>query len=450
MPNSLLVLLFYSLSFLFFSITGLAQPKIDFDKDTENYPSSNTEHSFCYSDSSNNEIQGTNVDEKVRLASVSKLVTSLWAISVYGPMYRFQTIFYYDSTKKSLHIEGSRDPFMGRRRMQMIISELNNRGIFELDTITFSKNFTFYPDIEESWAHSTTIAAEGPISKNQITEDLMAFFNTNKWSTNAWKFYKGNSSDAAEWGVPMRSQISMSTKQVEFASTTPDLKNAIAYVSSSPPLYRYLKEMNKYSLNYPADEIFRGLGGKKHFVNFWQNYLKFDINKIQMTTGSGLPYFDGDTRLDNWITCRATLEVVGALEAAIQKRSADQGVSLKLSDVILVGGVDPGTLGATYRSENIRGSVLAKTGTLNTAVTLAGLLETKKGEVYFGIFFQPPSSAYINSLRRLRDKWVVNLIRGFGGSAPESYKPRSFFSMDKNALLTTPNNHNTTNRTVVP
>ena len=50
-------------------------------------------HSVCYmtTDSKEQIVKGINLNEKVRLASVSKLLTSYWVLSRLGPKYKFKT-----------------------------------------------------------------------------------------------------------------------------------------------------------------------------------------------------------------------------------------------------------------------------------------------------------------------------------------------------------------------
>ena len=53
-----------------------------------------TEQSYCYSDDLG-KTQGENLNLRVRLASVSKLMTSLWAIEKLSPQYKFETKLFY-------------------------------------------------------------------------------------------------------------------------------------------------------------------------------------------------------------------------------------------------------------------------------------------------------------------------------------------------------------------
>ncbi len=69
--------------------------------------------SYCYTNE-RGELEGKNVELRIRLASVSKLITSLWAVDQLGPDYRFETKLFIKNGH--LHIKGSYDPFFGNEK----------------------------------------------------------------------------------------------------------------------------------------------------------------------------------------------------------------------------------------------------------------------------------------------------------------------------------------------
>src|SRR5687768_10134846 len=69
-------------------------------------------------------IQGKNISKAMPIASVSKLVTSYWAIKTLGPDYRFITILHIKKVGEDLydiHLEGSRDPYFGKESLHYLI-----------------------------------------------------------------------------------------------------------------------------------------------------------------------------------------------------------------------------------------------------------------------------------------------------------------------------------------
>jgi D-alanyl-D-alanine carboxypeptidase len=71
------------------------------------------QQSYCYTDEKGS-LQGTNVDLQVRIASVSKLLISLWAIEKKGINYRYDTKLFVKGSH--LHFQGSFDPFMSNEK----------------------------------------------------------------------------------------------------------------------------------------------------------------------------------------------------------------------------------------------------------------------------------------------------------------------------------------------
>ena len=85
-----------------------------------------------------------------------------------------------------------------------------------------------------------------------------------------------------------------------------------------------------------------------------------------------------------------------------------------------VAGIDSGTLRARFGRDDVRGSVVAKTGTLvsldNGVSTLVGIAYTRaNGPVLFAVF---NSGGNVNSFRRLQDQFVVRMIAEEGGAVP--------------------------------
>ena len=100
----------------------------EFDSYSKGVPSGELENTFCYASGSTRlDIQGVNIDSPVRLASVSKVITSFWALSSLGPHYQFETHLSYSAKTRHLHISGSSDPFMGQQSLFFLASELDRR-----------------------------------------------------------------------------------------------------------------------------------------------------------------------------------------------------------------------------------------------------------------------------------------------------------------------------------
>jgi D-alanyl-D-alanine carboxypeptidase/D-alanyl-D-alanine-endopeptidase (penicillin-binding protein 4) len=100
--------------------------------------------------------------------------------------------------------------------------------------------------------------------------------------------------------------------------------------------------------------------------------------------------------------------------------------NLRPEDIMPVAGVDPGTLHRRFRTDQYRGTVVAKTGTLPATdggvSTLAGILYTRdSGTVLFAIF---NTRLNVNTARMLQDSLLKNVLTEFGSAPPISASSR--------------------------
>jgi len=79
-------------------------------------------------------IAAHNLHTKLVPASILKIATSLAALQVLGPQYRFETDFFIDA-KKNLYIKGFGDPFLISEEVAGIVRELKRRGCSRIHNI---------------------------------------------------------------------------------------------------------------------------------------------------------------------------------------------------------------------------------------------------------------------------------------------------------------------------
>lgn len=372
---------------------------------------------YCYSNEKG-EIEGMNLDARIRLASVSKLVTSLWSIEKLGIKKTFDTKLYIKNN--NLHIEGSFDPFFGNEKMFFLISELNRLGYTSFDKITFDKNLMVFPDAQYE-------ADEYPnMSRTWHVKLLNNYFNTDSWS-NDYKNEYQNFKYLAPNGKYLDA-VTFKTAAVEFSETNPLLNEEDVKVLtlSSPPLYRYLKEVNVKSNNYVAETLFKYNGNVKAFDQYL--FSKFNLTKdtMHLYTGSGLPYYDdNNVRLDNYSTCRSMVRVVKALKEEIEKQG------LEIEDVVAVPGNDKGTFRNRIFPSDYKNSFVAKTGTLMHTSTLAGMMNTQDGFSFFGIFNQ---STDIQGSKAVQNEMVKAIMTEMGGPKAFDYEVLPFHTYSNDNL----------------
>jgi D-alanyl-D-alanine carboxypeptidase/D-alanyl-D-alanine-endopeptidase (penicillin-binding protein 4) len=371
------------------------------------------EQSYCYTDE-NGKVQGKNVDMQVRLASVSKLLTSLWAVEKKGPNYRYDTkLFIKDN---NLHIQGSFDPFMSNEKMLFLVSQLNDLGYTHFDKITYDKTVQINPSAQ---VHTDIYPL---ITRDSNGKNIQQYFNTSSWS----KVFKAEYDRLASLAKKDRflKSVEMSVDTVEFSDTNPLKGSDVKMLTlTSPEMYKYLKETNVKSNNYSAHTIFRDLGGEAEFEKFLAEKFSLTTEQIKMYNGSGLPTTIEGKRYDNYASCAIIAELVSALKESAERQGRE------LEDIVAVPGNDQGTFANRLNSSDYKNTFVAKTGTLMHTSTLAGALSTQKGFSFFGIFNQTTD---IIGAKSVQNAMVKVLMTEMGGPKVFGYSVEGFHAYNNN------------------
>ena len=371
---------------------------------------------YCYTDGKGI-LRGKNLDARVNLASVTKLLTSYWAIEKRGVNYTHDTKLFIKG--KKLHIKGSYDPFMNNEKMMFLISQLNSLGYTHFDKITYDKKIQLNPTAEKFYSELTEVTRAGNAA------NLRMYFNTASWSA-SFKAEYDRLASMAKSGRFQKS-VKFSVDTVEFSNENPLGANAKVLTLTSPKLYQYLKEINVKSNNYAAHTIFQNLGGPVNFQNFLANRYSLTTDKIKIYGGSGLPTFDNaNKRYDNYATCNIVTDLINELKKSAEKQSK------KISDIVAVPGNDAGTFRNRLNSDDIKNTLLAKTGTLKHTSTLAGAMNTQKGFSFFGVFNQSEKNQSLNipNAKEVQNQMVKSIMDEMGGSKVFGYKVAGFHAYD--------------------
>ncbi|MBS1970018.1 MAG: D-alanyl-D-alanine carboxypeptidase [Bdellovibrionales bacterium] len=380
-------------------------------------------NSVCYmlDEGARSKIQGEHTNELFEIASVSKVVTSYWALHQLGPQFRFGTRIFITPVGRDVfdvHIQGARDPFWGRQLTHFLFSQLNRNGVREIRRLSFDENLGF------RWLVISDNVESEVLTPQEIADSIARHIRA------LASEYPRTRQEAANLGMSLPKTLSLKAQSVEFipANTFQPSSGTKSFVVKSAPLYRYLKEMNTVSNNHVADKLFEILGGVQNFRNFVQSNLNLNDRDLVFVNGSGnsIGGANGGVKDYNRATCEAILRVQYQMQSELHTK---HGMSLK--DVMSVSGADGGTL--SPRFDSIRNSMVAKTGTVDPAVTLAGVLSTNQGEVYFGVFMNTDSPADWNNARdQVRNK-VMDLIQQYGGRRTFDYATRSFLPFDSSS-----------------
>lgn len=375
-----------------------------------------SDQAYCYTNA-DGKVEGKNVDMRVRLASVSKLLTSLWAVDKLGVDYKYDMKLFIKGN--NLHIQGAYDPFLGNEKMFYLLSQLNELGYKKFDTITFDKNLVLFPDAQYLIDEYPTINA------NTNTRYLKNYFNTRNWSEDTKSEYS-NFYNLAKSGRFVKN-VEFEVANIKYSEVNPFADDADAKVLtlSSPALYKYLKEMNVKSNNYVAETIFRQLGGTASFEQFLADKFSLTSDKIHFYTGSGLPFYVDGSRKDNYASCSLMLDLITELKHAIENQNKE------MEDVIAVPGSDAGTFRNRIFPADYKNSFVAKTGTLMHTSTLAGAMNTKNGISFFGIFNQ---SSDISGSKIVQNNMVKSIMTEMGGPKAFNYEVEAFHTYGGDAL----------------
>lgn len=368
------------------------------------------DQSYCYTDETG-ALQGKNVNLRVRLASVTKLLTSLWAIEERGINYRYDTKLFIEGN--NLHIQGSYDPFMNNEKMLFLVSQLNSLGYTHFDKITYDKNIQINPTAEKFTDNMPLI------TRDSNGRNIKKYFNTSSWTTAYRDEYDRLASMArSDRFLPY---VDFSVDTVEYSGVNPLSKNARILTLTSPKLHQYLKETNVKSNNYTSHTIFQDLGGAVKFQKFLADRFNLTTNKIKIYTGSGLSVTESGQRKDNYATCAVIVDLIAELKASAERQFQD------ISDIVAVPGNDAGTFRNRLNSSEYKNTFVAKTGTLKHTSTLAGAMNTQMGYSFFGVFNQTTD---IVGAKKVQNEMVQSIMDEMGGPKSFYYEVAGFRAYD--------------------
>lgn len=367
------------------------------------------EQAYCYL--KDGVVQGYQVDKSQRIASVTKLLSTLLASETMNLNGHFFTKIYIG--KDSLHIEGGNDPYFEEDKLLLMFRALNSLGHRNFKKVTFNKAFRFYDIAMGSFEVITPEKTKLRLAA-YLSPAKNAFVRA-KWQT-VRKF-------AAEEGVDLEVTAPLVTSPVVAISEINPLinENPVIYKHTSKPFHRLLKTMNVQSKNYVAENVYNIASSYKSFGTL-MNEAGISDKTYKIYNGSGLPLINGQKRADNLATCSTVLKIVSLLSVSLKKHN------LKLSDVIAVnGGKDLGSFRDRFEGQpETHEAVLSKTGTLKHTSSLGGFL-MMDGEMPFAILNHTVNSS---GARKFQDRFVARMFHHLGVPRPVEYEKISIFPWD--------------------
>lgn len=408
-----------ALLFILLAISSLAWATPDLDAEFKRMLKTHgltpqSEQTYCYEQAQ--VVQGVSVSKPQRIASLTKILTSLMVSETMDLTHKFTTKFHLGND--GLHIEGGNDPYFEEEKILLLMKALHSQGYKKLKQITFDENFQFYDIALGSYLE---------ITQGLIRARIAFYFNPKnakaireKWQT-VLNFAK-------EEGVYLDPTLPLvSVEKVRFAKINPFLQeNPQVYTHSSKPLHSLMKSMNVMSKNLVAQNLYL-LALKVKSVSEFMSGWGFHPSIYKIYNGSGLPMVNGNSRLDNLLSCEGVLKVMKLFDLSVQKQN------FHLSDVMAVtGGKDLGSFRSRFGSyPQTHDAVIAKTGTLMHSSALGGFLFTDE-QIPFAVLNHTTNTA---NARSFQEAFVASMFDELGTPVPMIYEKLSIFPWDDSEFL---------------
>ena len=348
-----------------------------------------------------------NADKLYNPASVTKVATSLTAISRLGPDFKFRTSLYTDGALDpstgilhgSLYVVGSGDPAFFYENAMMIADKLNRAGVHEVDGNLYVLGHFYFN-------FSTSLEASAKALRSCLSADTWTPAAHSAYSRFlAMRAAEGEMATAGQLPAPPSLKISGQTVTSQTVNTAP-LKPLA--VHTSLPLLRVLKGLNDFSNNWMATVIGNLVGGPDAVERFLKMEVGFKDDEVQFATPSGLGA--------NYISPRSTITILRKLIAYLDAKG------LTIDQLLPVAGVDAGTLQKRF-TDTYRAAVVGKTGTLSGVSALAGVAYTRsRGPLLFVIYNRGGS---VPAFRAAQDETIKKVITMYGGPVPVRYSVSS-------------------------
>ncbi|WP_457503239.1 D-alanyl-D-alanine carboxypeptidase [Thermostichus sp. MS-CIW-25] len=324
-------------------------------------------------------------------ASLTKVATTLAALQHFGPQHRFVTTWLATGPltaegvlQGDLWVLGGEDPLFVWEEAFSVGNLLNAYGIRQVrgDLVVVGR---FYMNFSRDVAQSGSLLRQGLDARRWPPEAEVQF-------------------STLPPGTP-RPQVEI-LGSVRVAQQIPPGAQVLLR-HESPPLIHLVKLMNLYSNNSMAEMLADAVGGADQVAQIARAIAGIPAEELQLINGSGLG-------VENRISPRANV----ALLRAIQSLLEEQG--LTLADAFAVVGQDVGVL----ERRLLPGILIAKSGTLRSVSTLAGVLPTAQGDIWFALM---NGGSDLVGFRTQQGQFLSQLQSQWGSptTLPERWIPRS-------------------------
>lgn len=396
----------------------------------------------CDMDQAMTKINGSNINIRYPIASVSKVFTSLLAATTFDLKTSFSTQIFATSTgdgRFDVHISGSPDPYFNRFKMHMIISRLNEAGVKNIRLLTFDEQVKYLHDTDTYAGFSMTTGSRTvktrkgvqvvPV-RTQIRPTVIKAALSYpppdlveaqlKDTRTIMANYSASYLAAKAAGIELFKSPTFNVEKTAFKLATEynAPSNALKLYVSSQDVRTIIKSMNWNSNNFAANRLLVASGGIEKLNSLYFNTLKVSPTEFFFVNGSGQNHagieekygaYEKNGRLYNEASCSVVLRTLRALNNVAHKQGKE------ITDVMSVMGTDKGSTvgGAAYTRPETMGRVVAKTGTVGTHISLGGVINTSNGAHYFfyNVAISSSSKKEENLARRMINTELVKLVK---------------------------------------
>ena len=352
---------------------------------------------------SNDTIYAKNISRLMMPASVTKLFTTITALSLMGPEYKLNTVIYAENQVSqgilhgNIYLKGYGNSLFTGEDLADMVNELKQKGITKIAGDVVADDSYFDDEYRRSdWIEDEQgDAGMPPVSA--IVIDRNMFSTTVKgrrgtYRTRSAKVANPPLSAANKFCNELKkSGITVTGKAV--SGTTP--KTAVELTKRGVALKELIKTINKRSDNFLAECLYKTLGAfhsKIEGSSFYSSQAeKSFLSKNDIITDGGEIVDGSGLSHSNQISARG---LVNLLEWAYSNLPCFDDLAKSLS----VAGED-GTLRNRMLDSDASAHFFGKTGTLNGVSTLAGYLKCKSG-----------------------DELIIVIMFEFGGASPKHYR----------------------------
>lgn len=335
-------------------------------------------------------IGKSNVDKPLPIASVSKVLTTQWALAKLGPAFRYEIRTYVTPGSGNgwqVHLASNRHPYFDKRNFGLIMDYLKSKGIHRIERLTFDEGVKFLWNIEAKSVVEGEEDLNYPLPVNVIAN--MRSFKDKDLTIDKIEYWPSRLADPANG----------------FRATN----RTTVRILKSRSLFDTLKDMNRNSNNHVANQIFMSMGGPRAYAQYAPTMFHQAPGQLVMYNGSGAPTMINKVKSYNLATSKIIVQAMAYIESYM---SAHGGIAKVLS---VANKNVRNSLQITYaKTDILENRLIAKTGSVFEAITLAGVLSTAKGPMAFYFNIDTKTKADWPAARREIRAYLTGMINVVG------------------------------------